>query len=692
MQNIISEIILKESLLVIIFVLFPAILFRLIKAKKQYNYEILIDKIKKAVVAKEDVCEGGPHAFHSLIAALRDEAIDQAKKNKITREMFISGNNLINEYIHMARYCIISNIFSDNNKLSQNLDILFSDRKVTSQCLLFLMEEIKVNKDLSAEDKDNYIQQLKSLSSGSDLINTVDSDDLYDSVVLTRYSTKHILLYSLSVVPIIVMFYVVTKSLLKPDIIIAAVGYVNKDKFNDITTKIQDYLNEQTGKRVEIKYTTYEDVPKMILDIQAKKTHAIIINPGTYYYIIENSPDIFNEMELFAYHTQSRKRYYQSALIVNKNTFNNYLMVESDNTNKNSQGEHDKRIISNYIKDNGLMFTHKNSMSGFQLPEKYLWKEFKVNSKQSGQRVNRLDIEFTGDHDTSIQNIINGALSVAAVYNGLLDTNYAEYMKDITVLYASPKIPYNSYWYRSDIDGSVKALLKKAFKRMNKDKNVTSNKLHIDGWVMTDHNSYKKMIDPVLKIIGTKLPKPIINISSDKKSESFSPFLKAYLKEINAWDLDGLDHSSLTIRYDVKLNMERESIRNNKPVLHGFFYEDDKLIDSFDLDINEFKKGVSGNIYQALAKSVLGKMLPLVSPNVKLYDDAHVMFLNIGSENGLGFCKIGSCQLTLADSGEIIPKKYYEIEKTTTKLLADKGYLKRINGENVKVIYNIEGL
>lgn len=141
------------------------------------------------------------------------------------------------------------------------------------------------------------------------------------------------------------------------------------------------------------------------------------------------------------------------------------------------------------MKGKRLALVDKATTAGYLLPLAYFRKH------QFDYRNKLREVYFSGTHEDTIQDVLNGKAEIGAakntVYERLADSNRA-IKEQLVVLERSPSVPENALALRKDVDPRVKQLLAKALLTMHNDE-IGRNVLSQFGarrFIMTVNTDY----------------------------------------------------------------------------------------------------------------------------------------------------------------------------------------------------------
>jgi ABC-type phosphate/phosphonate transport system substrate-binding protein len=662
---------------IIIFTILPAIYLKYVKFKQ----EQLSNSFKK------NLHDTFSNLFNNINENLIniDRIIDEKrellknilKENKISKEIFISLNNNINDYINSFRIEYLRFLFNDYDDLVITFNMMFADGKISQRELYLLFNDIKNNKNISTQQQKYLIDNITKHCIQNNKI--IDSQNLFDNLnygKIDKYKKKLILYFSIGL-PVLILLLSLTwitrykLGIKKADVTFGFISYTEKDKIQDLTGKIEKYISEQTGKDILINLYDYDEFDNICKDVTENKIQGFMINPGMYTTINEKKPEIItNYMELFARHQEGGNDTYKSAVITKKTYFESFCKKINKSLNYfnyKSLDDSAKFFISIYLREGKHAFTSKNSLSGYMIPVSYLLTEFNLIADET-ETKNKINILWSGDHSNSIKGVLEGNYHSASVYEGIIKEKYPNDMDKIFVLYMCPDIPHMSYWYRKDLDANVKDAIRNGFKSLDEDKSekgiaVKKNPLNITGWKLCTNEEYFKMLEPSLNIIKSKLPKTLViieNISTETEyHENLDDIIRTILdnlSEFNAWNFDTSNVANyIGEKYYFELNSFKDIDFKNQNFIRCRMRFNDKAKTVFAFHTDS----LSGNRGK-IAAAIIDNLLKYISPKVRINFDLKELFINRGKENGLNNCEL------LLNEGEIIPRNIYKIENTKT--------------------------
>lgn len=534
----------EEVILSVLVTIIPMGILWLSRNRKHRLRRRMISDIERRLSMVEFESDTTPNEIEKDLQSI-DRGIDryrrqaelQLQKGRLSKEAFLDINDAINTQIGMIRIRFLQYLFRDVHEIQEILNIMFVDRQISQKELYALFNEIRQLKTVTKEKQETFIDFIhrhlitnnKVLSSDKYLTETLANTPLLrklplfelgiGSIVLFLLSGVWIFRYQLSVVPAHFVF--------------GAVDYVGGKDFIEYTDALAGYLTEKSGKTIDIRVYDFEHVEDLWNDVVTNTVQGVIINPGTYVTFFRENKHLDDHLEIFCQHEQDTNVAYRSILITRTDQWERFLRriglrnVPFDPEYPTPEW---KKVMRDYILQGTFSYTHRNSLSGYSIPFAYLWSEFGIDPRQDARVTGKLQCRFSGNHGNSIDGVFSGEYNCASVYDGLLTSRYRDQMDEITILYSSPSIPYNSYWYRKDLDGNLKnqirsLLLSLKYDMSDEAMSVKGNKIDITGWIESDVSKYYRQIVSSFEILGARLPKPYLRFRISSARTAVHDFL-----------------------------------------------------------------------------------------------------------------------------------------------------------------------
>ncbi len=696
---------LAEIISVILFTAVPVLLLRLLKNKQKRTKLLLLEEINSSL----ELCIDDPLEYEknidSMISSLRKKAVNHLKDRSLNEDMFTEVNDRLNEMIQLFRIRYMSVLFVGNRDLTNVLEFIASDNKISQSELYYLFNEIRNNKSLNEAQKDELISNLFRNCIKHNKI--IESHSIISSMRLKPFGNLRLIMPYILIIFIIILgintalyFLRYDVGISKADFTFGVIVFGDVSMYTDYTDRLEEYFKNETGLDVKFEfYNDFGDVEKIWSDIMSNKIQGLILNPGTYATIYNNKPEIFNDlMELFLKHEENKKPYYRSAVITLKSNFIKFLKQKKVNPNTidvKNLDESAKELIKEYLQKGNFAFTHASSMSGYLLPRIYLCTEFNFNPEDTTLAV------FSGNHDKSVEGVLSGEYWAAAIYDANLLDHYKDRVNDIQFLYISHEIPYNSYWIKKDMNNKIKKAIISSFIKLNtnnseKARQVKGNKYNISGWDQCNNEEYFKLIEPSLELISTKMPKPKVIFKIDKSDEKYVGILqdivehtKTKLDSLNSWDLDTSISAKISgVKFVLKIRMFDDIFNRRIPCIMDYsISKNNSFVKEITSLMSEHiqKPNISYEQRIEIASRILAdSLVKYISPRPRIYYDQHGLFLNIGKDNGLSNCDL------YWDNNAIIPKEQYAVENTRTDFnIKNRQDIEQYKERIVKVRYHL---
>lgn len=467
------------------------------------------------------------------IDEFRKELNGLVRKRKIGEHMLNRVNDVINQHIHDTRIMFIRYIFKAYPIDLKDLDFIFADGKVTQVELGILLQRIDGSKHIPEEEKHKIKDKVSRhciennrVMTEDDLFREFGIDDKYflnNKIKVVLYLFPFLTLSLLGTLSWLQgeskakteaeIFYGSSEDEMKHDsFFFGAVGFVNHEKFQDFTNKMSDYLNRPDERPIVFQRFEYEDVGpngKLTKAIDGGNISGVMLNPGGYKTLkdMPKSP-LTDNCTMFAMHTvEPNQKTYSSILIATKERFAEYCQKFGCDYHGQDTFDRDtaaiKGYLTNYVSCIGL--TSEYSMSGCILPLNYFLTDF-------GLKKNQIDgmLDFSDDHSLSVARVLQGVYDIAPTYPGVIEDSIRD---KLVILYRSPPIPYNSYWFLNS-EAPYKEHLKERFRRLDKifNGNKVPNDMKVDGWKLLSNKKYDEMFGLCKEIIGTKQPRTTVQI------------------------------------------------------------------------------------------------------------------------------------------------------------------------------------
>ena len=697
MLNTIFDNIVNSLVVLFLFTLIPALILKLIESRRNKISKNIIKSFKKDVDLVLNSQNPDFESLNSLIETCREKSVSLYKKLKLNKKNLFEINEAVNDYVYFIRLKHLDHLFGGNRELIEIRNALFSENKVTQREVYHLLNEIKNAKSVTAEEKPALINHITEKCINEN--NIIENNKLIENIQEDPYAgVKRIFKYALLLLPAaIILSYFIYRNSIKPDVTFGAVIYIDENTFTKTFSRIEDYIAKETGKNVSFEYYSFGNVKDLTEDLRSGKLQGVILNPGTYLELFENQKEVLNKYEVFLRHLEDGKENYKSVIITNKNRFEKYCGDISLPVSFFEGGLNDssKYFLKHYIQSGLFGFVHSYSMSGFHLPERYLWYEFGINVNSQDTSQDGLKFDFTGDHDKSIMDVYNNEYNCTATYeNRLANIGITDIYDKVQILYRSPDIPYNSYLLSRSLDSNLKAGVKNAFLKLNKDKSETAlavknNKMRITGWESCTDDQYMKLLEPCFNILNTRLPKLQVvfsNVSSDNdfkdRLTDIMHILINKMKKINAWDVRSQSKETKgmpTVYVSLKSYSDELKDKHVK-LITGYVKGSSGDLGNFEFPVDSLK-GDKDRIIRAIVDKIIG----YIELKTTIKYDYQGLFINLGEEDGIKFCSL------VLQGGEVIPKELYTVDNQKTVFKkSDKQSIEKYRNKQVVVKYDFE--
>lgn len=696
MSNILDNI-LNQVIILIIFSLIPAILLKLFEAYRNRVAKKTIISLKNETDKSINSGDFNICSTNKILDKYRNDSINLFLNNKLSRQNLFKINNEINELSNKTRITFILKLLENKSEFSNAESTFFAEDKITQREIYHLFSEIKNSDFLTQTEKEEFINSIT-----NNCVNEskyIENEKLLSSIKRDKKADiKNYLKYASFALPVIILaIYLIYNYKSKPDATFGAVIYIDETTFSETFKEIKKYISKEAKKKVEFEYYSFDDFDELLEDMKSNSLQGVILNPGTYSVLFEKHKDILNEYEVFLRHQEDGKDNYQSVIITNKNNFSDYCREINKPVEYFETGLTDsvKYFLKHYFQRGVFGFVHRYSLSGYNLPQKYLWYDFNINVNEQDTNLNGLRNDFTGDHDKSINAVYNGELHCAVTYeNRIYNIGLKDVKDKIRILYKSPPIPYNSYLYRKNLDSGFKASIINAFIKLDNDNsekgtNVKKNRMRITGWKPSTDEQYVKMLEPCFEILNTKLPKPQVIINNSSTSSDYRDRLNDIiivltnkLKKINAWDVE-LQSKTIENVHLILINLNSYSdIYKEKPVkiISGYAETSEKDLKNFEINVDELKGDKD-----KIIKSIFANILDLIELKATIKYDFQGLFINLGKEDG-----VTNCKLILEDNNIIEPSEYEIQNRKIVFKKSDNLAIEKYRNKQVIVKYDLE--
>lgn len=152
------------------------------------------------------------------------------------------------------------------------------------------------------------------------------------------------------------------------------------------------------------------------------------------------------------------------------------------------------------MKGKTFAFVDRATTAGYLLPLAY----FKDNGIRDYKAFLK-EAYFTGTHEDAVYDVLNKKADIGAakntVYYEMAKTN-GRIEEELTVLTRSPDVPQNSLAVRSDLDGTIKKMLKQTLLGMHNDEDgrMVLKKFGAKRFIVTTDEDYQSVHDYLKKI------------------------------------------------------------------------------------------------------------------------------------------------------------------------------------------------
>ena len=624
------------------------------------------------------------------VEGFRERIAVRLAKRHINKSMLFDLNNMLNHHLHGVRIKFIKHLVRKHPEITEDVAFIFIDNKVSHAEILAIINQIEDDKSISDSKKKKLIEKIRYHCVENNEL--VTNSDFLNSLGLARhFFFLEYLSTALFIIPIIGLLgfgwfqtdeYLNKKNAVQKSFTFGAVGFVSKEKWEEVTNKIAYYLSEETGINIQMKEYGYDDVNDTLAnDVERGNIDGFILNPGSYAHLIVNNEAFEKTLkvcEMFGYHTEKGKHNYRSVIITRKENFKRFCKKTgkplSFFTPIKNLSDSAKLLIREYLLEGEIAFTHRNSMSGCKLPHTYLGKEFKL-FRESDELFGSIKIKYSGSHTESLRMVKDKEIHTATIYDGYLSKNDT----DIIQLYSTVDIPYNSYWYKTDSDEQTIEALKEAFRDMKNDSVVLTNSLGIDSWPSHTKEQYAKDMKDCMSIVIDTFPKPKLILDFSNKDiwqVNVPNFIKEELKRFGYWNiLDSTTFNPFEVIYKVTLEYKESNqkvtffSKKNRKTLKK--YRAELEVDNIDNSITD----------------IANKIAEILVPKETIYRDQNGCFIMLDKGRS-------NCFFNLLDSKG---KKLFQIneskierEQERVTLHLDSAEQELYAYKNVELVYRVE--
>ena len=701
----------------------------------------LIILLIKRIRTKEKIttlCEAIQNRFSTIavqspafLSDIRNQAVaergalsTQTAKGTICKEDFIRINDAINKGVTLAKQRALGSLLQGIPELQHEATLVNSEH-LSQGDLLNLVRGIERQRNLPILAKHELLPAMNKLFTNQ--IAIVDSKKLYSEQNIRNLSAskaidvlKLCLLSVLGVCAVGIILHntgavtisdsVNSSPLPAPQqkkaprqaktIKIAAIGYIKEETFKNVTTAMIGHLESRLNRNIEFIYYTYDEINEVKKLIRNSKMHGVIMNPGTYYTYSKEPDQIFDSIDVFCVHREKGKRNYRSILVADASDFLNFCKERNyhpKDLDIHNPTQEDRLLIRDYILNKGaITLTHKNSMSGSLFPRRYLWRYFGIDVRVVSE--GNVMVNFSGNHEDSIEMLFRGESSVIATYNTLYETKIRDRQDDYLVLFESPEIPFNSYWLSKAIDVETKRAFADAFVEMSASDEVKKNTLKITHWDYCSTEEYREKMEKLAPILGERLPRKVVSIKIRGQYYNQLPDeIARILTPLNAWHVISAPDEAAKLSGPGRLNgatspvvnvtISSEQTPNSK---FGFLItriRDGAKEVEFELDLDSLSSK-SNNLRPtpAAAREIAQRIWREFPMRPLVFDDTSGLFINVGSEGGI----TESAVLYLGDKK--LDRGSYEIKKDITRLIVEDGEEGRklsLRGKRLRIDYEL---
>lgn len=690
--------ILYKILSIVIFTLLPSVFLRILKFRQENFASRFQSELKKDFDLMVKNIKEEYHKLNDFVDGKRELLISYLRKNKITKDKFFFINDRINEYINNAHIEYFKVLFKDYPDILTTLNIILLDKKITQDEIYSIFKEIRDNKNLTKEQQEYYISNFTQNYINNNKV--INSEELFDSLKILNLNIykKRLKWYFAIGLPVLIFLLSITyierykMGISKADFTFGIVLFRDGEIVSDYGDRLKEYIAEETGKDIDMKYYQQVNMNELFQDIVNGKINGLIINTGIYTAILENKPSILDEyMEVFASHQKNNKDYFTNSIVTLKSSFELFCKnkgISSEELDLINHNDKTKKIISEYINSGIFAFTDRYSMAGYLMP-KILWDEFQVDLSNQQYYEGR-GLVYTGSFDASLDGLLKNEIHSAAVITERISELSDKVKQEIIILHTGTDIPYHPYLISKKIDTVMKKQIVNSFKKLRTDNSrlanaLKKNSMNITGFLeCTSDEYYKKMENTLRVVIEKKLPKPklyIENISTipeyKENLNELIRMLKPKINEINVWELvDNESKHESQNKYHIKVNFFKDILgKIKKEMIHGYILKKDNIDSLLFEFIPDSLKGDEEKIRSALFTNIVNS----ISPKLKVLNDLNGLFIDKGRENG-----VKNCELWL-NGNELIDSNNYVVEKTRTSFLFRKP--EDINRYKDKIVY-----
>jgi len=674
---------------------------------------------------------------------LRQKISEALKNGENTYEGFKRLNKQLNSVISRFRISYLRWLLKAHKGLEKTIETIAADGEISKSEVLFLLKEIDNATYLTPEERNYYKTHISETLIKRNRIHDPDELIAMDTHLKERVKWRMARPYILLGAPILlggmaIVFFFLNRP--KPDFTFGVIGFVSEKRFDELSGNMERYLEKRTGKKFSLECYGYDRYKDLIEAIRNGTVQGLMANPGTYLTIMKHKEDskiVLDNMEIFASHKVEGKRDIRSVIITRGDSLQNFCnekgytlesMLPGTGNRTPQESKRYKKRVREYLCGSKLPFglVKRYSFSGFLFPRIYLRSPSVFNIRLATRTGihSEINIDVSGDHDLSVQRVLDGTYRAAATYDGKIYCLKKEEKEKLVVLYYSPPAPYNSYWFRKDTPEDLKKSIRSAFADLGRSgcdgmddetcelaRAIRNNPSKIGGWFLCDTDTYAKRFAKIANRMRIPSPRPLIIYEIEAPEwkitlrDKIIPPIAKVLGKNKICDVvpsgKTRDVAAYLFRYNLDIK-ERIPLGTKKDVLTIEMSNDSKTSPPLE-DIREQNGDNERNVNQYIINWILGFILKNISFEATVYYDNDGPFINYGVENGIIVDKNGrldtrKCELFFKKDDKNlvpIPPAKIGLPQTTFTPLRDvvgSSFLEHHKNEVVIIRYNVNGL
>jgi len=730
------------SVILGIFALSWSTIVYLISRRKKKKQKIIATELMNRFESFEIDSDERILQIENEIDLIRNKIVNAFKTAEIDFDGFTRLNKELNSIVSQFRLSYLKWLLKDYPNIKNTLEIISSDSIVTKADVLYLLREIKNSENIDPEQKRFYLSHISDSLIKKNKVLDVEDIFTYDPLIKERHSFLTIKRYVFLIVPIflIVIAFILLTFKSKPDYVIGVIGFVSDNQFPEVSKSIEDYLKDQVDIDFKVVDYNYDDFKDLLTDISENKVQLLFLNPGSYLSVIDTIIEkdthdwdiVWNNMDIFATHQVAGSKFLRSIIFARKDSLESFCRrkgYEIQSLLPDTLNRRDKKKeliyrgrVREFLTKHGsiIALVKRYSFSGLRYPLLYLQSPELFNIRLDNKVANKNDslIEVSGDHDLTIEGVINGKYNAGATYNGhkmIMDNPEL-----FSILFFSDKAPYNSYWIKNDIPPKSKEKIINAFLIAHSNQTnsacnmmeVLGNAIGMEKWVECNNKEYADYFEPIVEGMQIPQPRPLLILSSsgvDPNCKINCDNLKKEVLRIIASRLICDTTSSENFSLNETPGYYTKVFRVGLSWFSDLHHNRDLIIRLSDLsgsdttivefDYTKLCENDTGKVIkERVVEKVLDGILKLVAFEGRIYSDKDGCFINYGYENGVltndnGLIDSRIFNLLSIDDSKVIPiMDFKKPEENLTPFKSDAITTKKWNNHRIRAVYNTHEL